>query len=43
MNPTVRVAYEDNWWKWHNVILRIPVIKFWVGEPHIRIVQIKPC
>ncbi|WVF66089.1 hypothetical protein IAT40_000828 [Kwoniella sp. CBS 6097] len=30
MNPTVKVAYEQNWYRWHNVILRIPVIKWWL-------------
>ncbi|WVQ93720.1 hypothetical protein IAU59_000797 [Kwoniella sp. CBS 9459] len=30
MNPSVKVAYEQNWYRWHNVILRIPVIKWWL-------------
>ncbi|ORY35322.1 cryptococcal mannosyltransferase 1-domain-containing protein [Naematelia encephala] len=32
MNPQVRVAYEQNWWKWQNVVLRVPIIRFWVGK-----------
>lgn len=40
MNPTVQVAYEDSWYRWHHTILRRPVIKFWVGtcgEAYLRI------
>lgn len=29
MNPTVKVAYEWNWWKWNNVVLEIPILKLW--------------
>ncbi|WRT63900.1 uncharacterized protein IL334_000826 [Kwoniella shivajii] len=30
MNPTVMLAYEKNWYFWHNTVLRIPVIKWWL-------------
>ncbi|WRT63898.1 uncharacterized protein IL334_000824 [Kwoniella shivajii] len=29
MNPNVKVAYERKWFKWNNVILKIPMIQFW--------------
>lgn len=32
MNPDVRTAYADNWWKWHNGVTRIPVIQWWLCE-----------
>ncbi|KAK4683508.1 alpha-1,3-mannosyltransferase, partial [Tremellales sp. Uapishka_1] len=32
MNPSVKVAYQANWFRWHTKILRIPVIKWWLGE-----------
>ncbi|KAJ9092210.1 hypothetical protein QFC21_006956 [Naganishia friedmannii] len=32
LNPRVRVAYEKRWWVWHNVVLEIPVIKFWLNN-----------
>ncbi|WWC85998.1 uncharacterized protein L201_000869 [Kwoniella dendrophila CBS 6074] len=30
MNPNVKVAYDQNWFKWHNDILEIPVIHWWL-------------
>lgn len=35
MNPDVRTAYADNWWKWHNGVVRIPVVEWWLckSEP----------
>lgn len=30
MNPQVQVAYDANWYVWHNTILRTPVVEFWV-------------
>ncbi len=32
MNPDVRLAYKTNWWKWHNGVLRIPVVEWWLCE-----------
>ena len=32
MNPTVQVAYDANWYRWHTTVLRIPVVKCWLGE-----------
>ena len=32
MNPAVKVAYEKRWWVWHNVVLRMPIVKWWLGE-----------
>lgn len=29
MNPSVQTAYEDRWFQWNNVVLRIPMIKWW--------------
>ncbi|WOO85796.1 uncharacterized protein LOC62_07G009282 [Vanrija pseudolonga] len=29
MNPDVRTGYSVKWWKWNDVVLRIPVLKFW--------------
>nr|XP_019048948.1 hypothetical protein I302_02728 [Kwoniella bestiolae CBS 10118]OCF27878.1 hypothetical protein I302_02728 [Kwoniella bestiolae CBS 10118] len=31
MNPEVKVAYERNWFNWHNVVLEIPIIKWWLS------------
>lgn len=31
MNPSVKVAYSPNWFKWHNTVLRIGVVRWWVG------------
>jgi hypothetical protein len=31
MNPTVQVAYEKNWYLWHTVVLKIGVIRWWLG------------
>jgi hypothetical protein len=31
MNPSVQVAYDDSWFRWHHTILRWPVIRIWVG------------
>nr|XP_018266885.1 uncharacterized protein I303_00865 [Kwoniella dejecticola CBS 10117]OBR89043.1 hypothetical protein I303_00865 [Kwoniella dejecticola CBS 10117] len=30
MNPKIKVAYEQNWFKWHTVILRVPIINWWL-------------
>ncbi|BEI84482.1 hypothetical protein CcaverHIS002_0410860 [Cutaneotrichosporon cavernicola] len=30
MNPDVRVAYRRSWYKWHNGVLRIPVVEWWL-------------
>ncbi|WVR03663.1 hypothetical protein IAU60_000658 [Kwoniella sp. DSM 27419] len=30
MNPTVKVTYEQNWYRWHNVVLRVPMINWWL-------------
>ncbi|WWC86000.1 uncharacterized protein L201_000871 [Kwoniella dendrophila CBS 6074] len=30
MNPNVKLAYEKNWFVWHNKVLRIPVIQWWL-------------
>ncbi|WWC58320.1 uncharacterized protein I303_100860 [Kwoniella dejecticola CBS 10117] len=30
MNPTVKLAYEKNWFVWHNKVLRVPVIQWWL-------------
>ncbi|WVW82016.1 hypothetical protein I302_104021 [Kwoniella bestiolae CBS 10118] len=30
MNPTVKLAYEKNWYVWHNSVLRIPVVQWWL-------------
>ncbi|WVQ62475.1 uncharacterized protein L199_000615 [Kwoniella botswanensis] len=30
MNPAVKLAYERNWFVWHNTVLRIPVIQWWL-------------
>jgi hypothetical protein len=30
MNPAVRVAYEQRWYHWNNVILRRPFIRWWL-------------
>lgn len=32
MNPTVKVAYERNWYSWHTTVLRVGLIRWWVGE-----------
>ena len=32
MNPTVQVAYEANWYRWHTTVLRVPVVRLWLGE-----------
>jgi hypothetical protein len=32
MNPAVRVAYEKTWYHWHNVVLRRPVIRWWLRK-----------
>lgn len=32
MNPTVQVAYEAKWFRWHTQILHIPIIRWWLGE-----------
>ncbi|TXT04902.1 hypothetical protein VHUM_03985 [Vanrija humicola] len=37
MNPDVRTAYSVKWWKWNDVVLRIPVLKFWNGEWGVRL------
>ncbi|KAL1405248.1 hypothetical protein Q8F55_008874 [Vanrija albida] len=29
MNPDVRTGYSVRWWKWNDVVLRIPVLRFW--------------
>ncbi|WWC66739.1 uncharacterized protein I206_100644 [Kwoniella pini CBS 10737] len=44
MNPKVKVAYEQNWYKWNNFILRIPIINWWLvnwsrGYPLMMIVH----
>ncbi|WWC66738.1 uncharacterized protein I206_100643 [Kwoniella pini CBS 10737] len=30
MNPTVKLAYEKKWFVWHNKVLRVPVIQWWL-------------
>ncbi|CAD6571957.1 MAG: hypothetical protein CYPHOPRED_004671 [Cyphobasidiales sp. Tagirdzhanova-0007] len=30
MNPTVQVAYEANWYRWHTTVLRVPVVRLWL-------------
>lgn len=32
MNPSVRVAYKKRWWLWRNVVLQMPVVKWWQCE-----------
>jgi len=32
MNPSVKVAYQENWYRWHNHVLRIPIVKWWLGK-----------
>ncbi|KAK4687636.1 alpha-1,3-mannosyltransferase, partial [Tremellales sp. Uapishka_1] len=32
MNPNVLVAYDANWFKWHTVILRVGVVRWWVDH-----------
>ena len=32
INPTVKVAYKKHWFRWHTTVLRIPAIKWWLGE-----------
>ncbi|WWD22595.1 hypothetical protein CI109_107088 [Kwoniella shandongensis] len=31
MNPSVRVAYQENWFRWHNGVLRMPIIRWWLN------------
>jgi hypothetical protein len=31
MNPAVRVAYEKTWYRWNNIVLRRPIIRWWLG------------
>jgi hypothetical protein len=31
MNPSVRVAYDEEWFVWHNYVLQVPYIKGWVN------------
>lgn len=33
MNPAVKVAYSRRWWIWHTIILRTPIVKWWLGKP----------
>lgn len=30
MNPSVKTAYEDRWYRWNNYVLRIPMVQWWV-------------
>lgn len=30
MNPDVRTAYEEQWWRWNEYVLRVPMIQWWV-------------
>lgn len=30
MNPSVKTAYEDKWYRWNNVVLRVPVVQWWL-------------
>ncbi len=32
MNPTVKVAYLPKWYRWQNTVLRIGVVKWYVGK-----------
>lgn len=32
MNPLVKVAYNQNQYDWNNVVLRLPIAKWWRGE-----------
>ena len=32
MNPSVKVAYDQEWYKWQNFVLQIGVVRWWVGE-----------
>jgi hypothetical protein len=32
MNPKVKVAYDENWWRWQTRVLRQPVVRWWLGE-----------
>jgi len=32
INPSVKVAYKRHWFRWHTTVLRIPAIKWWLGE-----------
>lgn len=29
MNPRVLTTYDPKWWTWNNVVLRVPVVKWW--------------
>jgi hypothetical protein len=32
MNPKVKVAYDKTWYQWNTVVLRHPIVKWWLGE-----------
>lgn len=32
MNPSVKVAYDQAQYDWNNVVLRLPIVKWWRGE-----------
>lgn len=32
INPSVKVAYQRHWFRWQNTVLRVPMIKWWLGE-----------
>lgn len=32
INPSVKTAYQRHWYRWHNTVLRIPMISWWHSE-----------
>lgn len=32
MNPAVKVGYDYNWFVWHTSLLRVPAVRWWLGE-----------
>lgn len=36
INPSVKVAYQRHWFRWQNTVLRVPMIKWWLGEYFVR-------
>ena len=41
MNPRVKVAYEKNWFHWNVVLLRRPMIQWWLRELSIYVTDLR--